>query len=196
MCKKLLFLLTLTFGLSVNVQAQDLKSILSGIANTVVGDKATNETSIIGTWNYVGPDCQFEGDNLLANAGGELAASKVEDKIESVLNKLGINTIQYTFNEDGTCSYKIKNKDVKGTYTFNPEAKTITIKTGKLGVSTTAHVVTLGSNMSFVYNADKLMAALKTITGAASKVNSTASTLNELANNFDGLRLGFELKKQ
>lgn len=194
--KKIACIIALVCAVTVNAGAQDLKSILSGVAKAVVGDKATTATSIVGTWKYVGPACEFESDNLLANAGGEVASAKVEEKLGGVLNKVGINTIQYTFNEDGTCSYSIKNRTTSGTYTFDAEAKTITIKTGKLGISTTASVVTLGSNMSFVYDADKLMSALKTITSAASKVNSTASTLSSLASSFDGMKLGFELEKQ
>ena len=193
--KKLVCIITLICAVSINAGAQDLKSILSGIAKTVVGDKATTATSVIGTWKYVGPACEFNSENLLASAGGEVASAKVEEKLEKILSKVGINTIQYTFNEDGTCSYVIKKKTISGTYTFDAESKTITIKTGKLGISTTAHVVTLGNNMSFVYDADKLMSVLKTITNAASKVNSTASTISSLASSFDGMKLGFELQK-
>ena len=193
--KKLFCVIVLICVASLSAGAQDLKSIITDVAKAVIGDKATTSTSIIGTWKFVAPDCKFEGDNLLTNAGGEVAAVKVEEKLDGVLKKVGINTIQYTFNEDGTCSYTIKKKTTSGTYTFDSEAKTITIRTGKLGVSTTAQVVTVGSNMSFVYNADKLMSVLKTITGAASKVNSTASTINSIACSFDGLLLGFEMEK-
>ena len=66
---------------------------------------------------------------------------------------------------------------------------------GKLGIKTTAYVTVLGSSMSLVYNADKLMSALKMISGSLSGLNSTASTLNTIAKSYDGLRLGFELKK-
>ena len=58
---------------SVHAEAQDLKSILSGVAKAVVGNKATTASSIIGTWTYSGPECQFESENLLAKAGGEMA---------------------------------------------------------------------------------------------------------------------------
>ena len=194
--KKIICIITLMCAVSFNAEAQDLKSILSGIAKNVVGDKATTATSIIGTWKYVGPACEFESKNLLANAGGEVASAKVKEKLEGVLTKVGINSIQYTFNEDGTCSYTIKNKTINGSYTFDADSKTITIKTGKLGISTTAHVVTIGNNMSFVYDANKLMSILKTITSAASKVNSTASTISSLASSFEGMKLGFELQKQ
>ena len=193
--KKVIYLIALFCIVSVNADAQDIQSILSGIAQKVIGDKTTTATSILGTWKYVKPDCQFQGDNLLTNAGGEVAATKVEENLESVMNKAGINNIQFTFSENGKFSYTIKKKKANGTYVFDAEAKTVTMKLDKLNLNVTAHIITLGNNMSFVFNADKLMFVLKTITGAAAKVNSTASTINSLAENFDGLMLGFEMTK-
>ena len=195
MMKKVIFIITLLLAFTFQANAQDLKSILSGIAKNVVGDNVTTATSILGTWTYVKPECQLKGDNILTNAGGEVASAKVEEKLESVMKKVGINNIQFTFEEGGVFSYTIKNRKASGTYVFDAEAKTVTLKLGKLGTTVVANVVTLGSNMSFVFNADKLMSVLKTITGAASKVNSTASTINALAEAYDGLMLGFEMKK-
>ena len=40
------------FAILVNANAQDLKSILTGVAKAVVGDKATTSSSIIGTGRY------------------------------------------------------------------------------------------------------------------------------------------------
>ena len=85
---------------------------------------------------------------------------------------------------------------MEGTYEFDAEAKTVTIKAGKLGIKTTAHIVTLGSNMSFVYDADKILSVVKAITGAASGLNASASTVNKLLEQFNGMMVGFELKKQ
>ena len=194
--KKFVCMIALFCAFSVQADAQDLKSILSGVAKAVVGDKATTANSIIGTWVYVGPDCQLKGDNVLKNIGGEAAGSEVEKYLESIYDKTGLNTIQYTFNEDNTCSYTVKNKTMTGTYEFDAEAKTVTVKAGKLGIKTTAHIVTLGSNMSFVYDADKLLSVVKTITGVASKITSSAQALNTITEKFDGMMLGFELKKQ
>lgn len=194
--KKLVCIIALFCAVSVQADAQNLKDILKGVAKTVVGDKATTETSLIGTWDYVGPDCQLKGDDILKNIGGEAAGEEVEKKMEAIYAKAGLNTIQYTFNEDKTCSYTIKGKKVNGTYEFDAEAKTVTIKAGKLGVKTTAHIVTLGSNMSFVFDADKILSVVKTITGVASKLNSSAATINKLTEQFNGMMIGFELKKQ
>lgn len=182
------------FAILVNANAQDLKSILTGVAKAVVGDKATTSSSIIGTWKYVGPQCQFESENLLAKAGGEVAAKEVEEKMQTVYDRIGMSGCEYTFNEDGTYSYTLKKRTMSGTYTFDDKEKTITMK-GKLGVKTVAHVTVTGNDMSLVFNADKLMLVLKTITGTVSKVNSTAATINSVAGSYDGLMLGFDLKK-
>ena len=194
--KKLICIMALLCAVAVQADAQSLKDILTGVVGQVVGDKVTTETSIIGTWDYVGPDCQLKGDDLLKNIGGDAAGAEVEKKMEPIYAKAGLNTIQYTFNEDKTCSYTIKGKTTKGTYEFDAEAKTITIKTGKLGVKVTANVVTLGSNMSFLFDADKILSVVKTITGATSSLNKTASAANKLLEQFDGMMVGFELKKQ
>ena len=194
--KRIVCMIALFCAISVQADAQGLKDILTGVAKAVVGDKATTAISLIGTWNYVGPDCQLKGDDVLKNIGGEAAGEEVEKKMEPIYEKAGLNTIQYTFNEDKTCSYTIKGKKVEGTYEFDAEAKTVTIKAGKLGVKVTAHIVTLGSNMSFVFDADKILSVVKTITSAASKFNTSVSTINKLTEQFDGMMIGFELKKQ
>lgn len=194
--KKLVCIIALLCAVAVQADAQDLKGILSGVAKAVVGDKATTAASLVGTWDYVGPDCQLKGGDVLTNIGGGAAGEEVEEKVEAIYNKAGLNTIQFTFNEDNTCSYTVKGKKVEGTYEFDADAKTVTIKAGKLGVKVTAHIVTLGSNMSFVFDADKILSVVKTITGVASKINSSAATINALASKFDGMMIGFELKKQ
>ncbi len=178
-----------------DAEAQDLKSVLSGVVKSVVGDKATTESTIIGTWTYVGPECQFESDNLLAKAGGEVAAKEIEEKIQPVYEKVGMDGCQYTFGEDGSYSCTIKSKTSNGTYTFDSDAKTITMKS-KLGIKTVAYVTVIGDSMSLVFNADKLMSVLKTVASTASSINSTASAINSIAESYDGLRLGFELKKE
>ena len=177
-----------------NAGAQDLKSVLSGVLKSVVGDKTTTESSIIGTWTYVGPECRFESDNLLAKAGGEVAAKEVEEKIQAVYEKVGMDGCQYTFSEDGSYSCTIKGKTSSGTYTFDSDAKTVTMK-GKLGIKIVAYVTVTGESMSFVFKADKLMSVLKTVASTASRVNSTASTINSIADSYDGIKGGLRTEE-
>ncbi len=49
---KSIWILLVMCGVSANAGAQDLKSILSGVAKAVVGNKATTASSVIGTWTY------------------------------------------------------------------------------------------------------------------------------------------------
>lgn len=184
--------LMLLFTVS-NVQAQSLGDLLSGIGKTVVGNKATTETSIKGTWKYSGPACLFESDNLLAKAGGSAASTKIENKIAPIVKNY-VNGIVFTFDGNGNYTSKLKTRVTKGTYTFDSKNKTITFKPA-IGKAYIAYVAVTGSEMTLVFNANKLMSVLKTISNSAANTNSTASTINSLLKNYNGMRLGFRLKK-
>lgn len=184
--------LMLLFTVS-NVQAQSLGDLLSGIGKTVVGNKATSETSIKGTWKYSGPACLFESDNLLAKAGGSAASTKIENKIAPIVKNY-VNGIVFTFDGNGNYTSKLKTRVTKGTYTFDSKNKTITFKPA-IGKAYIAYVAVTGSEMTLVFNANKLMSVLKTISNSAANTNSTASTINSLLKSYNGMRLGFRLKK-
>lgn len=175
-------------------QAQSIKDLLGGVVKTVVGDKATTATSIKGTWKYSGPACEFESDNLLSKAGGTAAASKIEAKVAPVLKTLGMTGITYTFDGEGNYTSKLKTRETKGTYTFDTKNKTITFKP-TLGKQYTAYVTTQGQTMTLTFNANKLMTTLQGISNVTSKLSTTTSVLNSVIGSYDGMRLGFELKK-
>ena len=84
------------------VSAQDLKSIFSGVVKSVIGDKLTTAESVVGTWNYSAPECRFESENLLAQAGGEAVSARIEDKVKPIYQKLGLESSVFAFNEEGT----------------------------------------------------------------------------------------------
>ena len=94
MVKKLVCMIALFCTVAVQADAQSLKDILSGVVGQVVGDKATTATSIIGTWNYVSPDCQLKGDDLLKNISGDAAGSEVEKKMGPIYEKAGFAVIR------------------------------------------------------------------------------------------------------
>lgn len=191
---KILLAFALMCTFTGNIQAQSIKDILEGVAKTVVGDKATSATSIKGTWKYNGPACEFESSNLLSKAGGTAAATKIEKKIAPVLKAVGVSGIVYTFDGEGNYTSKIKKRVTKGTYKFDEKEKTITF-TPALGKAYTAYVTTQGSTMTLTFNADKLMATLKSISNATSGLSTTTSILNSVIGSYNGMRLGFELKK-
>lgn len=198
--KLLLFTAAFIFACTVTtMQAQDLKSILGGIVQSAVGDKLTTKQSILGTWKYKAPACEFENkesnNNLLSTATSSVAATTAESTLIKVYDKLGLDQCVFVFNEDGSYSTNLGKIKTKGSYTFNTEEKTITLKT-KLGLTLTAKVAVTGSSMTLMFNADKLISAVKAITGVASNLTQYAKAINSLAEKYDGMMLGFELVKQ
>ena len=196
------FLLTgLILTVSTAVSAQDWKSVLGGVVNKVeeTVSKVNESVSMVGTWKYTAPDCKFESDDLLTKAGGELAAKKVEEQMSNYLSKLGFNeNTVYVFNADSTYTSTVAGRSINGTYSYNKDTKEVTLKT-KIGLKLTAQVSTSvlnGGSMSLLFNADKLMSLAQTVTGAVAGKSATVGTLNTVLSQYDGLLLGFEMKKQ
>ena len=79
--------------LATNVQAQGLKDLLNkgNIEKAVNALTGKNTASMVGTWEFTGSALEFESDNLLQKAGGSLAATAVEKKLDGFLEKVGIN---------------------------------------------------------------------------------------------------------
>ena len=195
------FTAALCFMLTVaaSAQAQDLKSVLSSVASTVTSKltgSSSSSFSLEGTWKYAGQDCQFESDNLLAKAGGAVASSTVESKMEEVLTKLGFDEDCSFVFEDSSYTMTISSKSSSGTYTYDSDSGELKL-TSKLKVSFTCTVsVSSSSKISLLFDADKLMSLAKTIGNVASSTSSTISTVTSLLENYDGLQLGIVLEKQ
>ncbi|MBC8603849.1 DUF4923 family protein [Parabacteroides acidifaciens] len=183
---------------------QSIKDILNSAAvkdavTAVTGGKKLTVENLAGTWTYVNPGIQLEGDNALKNVAASVAASEMEKKLKEYCAKVGIveGAFNYTFNSDSTFTNVLKGKTLKGTYSFNADEKTMELHYGKIGKSKlttmTAHVVLSNDELSLLFDADKLLDFLTKLS-AVSK-NTTLQTLNKLASQYDGMMLGFELKK-
>lgn len=154
-----------------------------------------NQKDIVGTWRYSGANCVFETENLLMKAGGEIAATKVEEKINASLTKLGLtgDQISFTFNADNTYSATIKGRLVQGTYALDVENNKITL-TYLNGLGTiTPQISKTGNTLSLLYDADKLLIFLTSVASVSN--NSTLTTLNALLKSYDGMLIGMELQK-
>ena len=192
--------------LSVSGQAygQSLKDLLNSSAvkdavTSVTGGKKLTVENLAGTWTYTNPAVQLEGDNALKNVAGSVAAGELEKKLKTYCAKVGIveGMFNYVFNSDSTFTNALKKKTLKGTYSINQDEKTVELKYalgGKLKVMTlTAHVVISGDELSLLFNADKLLDFLSKISSISD--NTTLKMVNKLASEYDGMMLGFELKK-
>ena len=169
-------------------------SIINGILKNVIGSGTFSKQELCAhTWKYSKPGCAFTSENLLAKAGGEIAANKVEEKLGEYYSKFGFSgsNTYFTFKTDGTFAAKIDGKSWQGNYTFDEKTHAIQMKGLILSMSGYATKTTNG--ISLLFDQKKLLNLIKTI--GSLKGNSTLSALGTIANNYDGLRVGFEMTK-
>ena len=193
-------------GTTSNNGSKDRGGILGGILGAITqGDAAANilydvigatklsQKDIIGTWNYRGPGVAFTSEKLLAKAGGEVAAAKARQELEAPYQSIGIKSTNtyFTFKDDDTFEGKVDGTPVKGTYEYNPETSEVKLKT--LLLSTTGYLTRNAKGISLLFESKKLLKALQVV--AAISGDSTLGTIGELSKNYDGIRMGFDLKK-
>ena len=184
--------------------AQSLTDLLKNVTdNEAVKNVVENVTGttlpvdVKGTWTYSGTAVKFESDDILKSTAASLAASQVEDKLDQYVAKIGIKagTFSFTFKEDNTFTATVKSKSFNGTYTLSEDYKTISLQFGKtIGLKPfTAAVSATSSQLDLLFQADKLLELLGKLTSSSS--NSTLKTVGTLVNQYDGMKLGLELKK-
>ena len=169
-------------------------SIINGILNNVNGSGTFSKQDLCAhTWKYSKPGCAFTSENLLAKAGGEIAANKVEEKLGEYYSKFGFSgsNTYFTFKTDGTFAAKIDGKSWQGNYTFDEKTHAIQMKGLLLSMSGYATKTTNG--ISLLFDQTKLLNLIKTM--GALKGSSTLSAIGTIANNYDGMRVGFEMTK-
>lgn len=194
-----------TGGTATN-NGSDLGNVLGSILGAVTqGDAVTNilydvigatklsKEDVVGTWSYRGPGVAFTSENLLAKAGGEVAAAKARQDLEKPYQSIGIKSTNtyFTFNADNTFSGKVDGQTISGTYSYNPDNSEVKLQT--LLLSTTGYLTRNAKGISLLFESKKLLTALQVV-GAMSG-NSTLSTVGELSKNYDGIRMGFDLTK-
>lgn len=169
-------------------------SIINGILNNVIGSGTFSKQDLCAhTWKYSKPGCAFTSENLPAKAGGEIAANKVEEKLGEYYSKFGFSgsNTYFTFKTDGTFAAKIDGKSWQGNYTFDEKTHAIQMKGLLLSMSGYATKTTNG--ISLLFDQTKLLNLIKTM--GALKGSSTLSAIGTIANNYDGMRVGFEMTK-
>lgn len=187
---------------TVSANAQSLKELFSNggvksVVESVVDQLDVIPKNIEGNWTFSGSAVKFTGDNMLMNAASELAVGKVEDTLNEYLAKVGIKEglFSYTFNEDGTFSTSFNQAKFPGQYTFSQQEKTLELDYGKneklKGIALKTNVSVGTSTMQLLFNADKLLEFISKITSSVG--DSKLGALTSLLDQYDGMRIGFEL---
>ena len=171
-------------------------SIISGILNNVIGSATFSQADLCAhTWKYSKPGCAFTSENLLAKAGGEIAANKIEEDLSKYYSKFGFSksNTSFTFKTDGTFAAKIDGKSWNGTYTFDEKTHTIQLKGLLLSASGFATRTTNG--ISLLFEQKKLLTLIKTLSKLNLTGSTTMSAVSSIVDNYDGVRIGFEMTK-
>lgn len=169
-------------------------STIGNVISSVISGGKLSQESLYGTWRYDGPGCAFTSENVLARVGGEVAAAKVEEKLAVEYKKLGFSAsnTQLTFKKDGTFAAKINGKSWSGTYTYDPSDASLQLKGLLLNLK--GYAVRNGaSGISVLFESKKVLTLFQTM--AAVSGNSTASVLGDISKNYEGVRVGFDMKK-
>ena len=166
--------------------------MLGNIFSSVIGLDKLTQKSIIKTWKYNGPGVAFTSENLLAKAGGEIAANKIEESLSEHYNKLGMSASNtyIEFKEDGTFAAKIKGKSWNGTYTFSESDGQLQLH--GLLINLNGYLKKETNGISLLFESKKLLTLIQTM--SAFSGSQQASAIGEIAKNYDGVRLGFDLK--
>ena len=171
-------------------------SIISGILNNVIGSATFSQADLCAhIWKYSKPGCAFTSENLLAKAGGEIAASKIEEDLSKYYSKFGFSksNTYFTFKTDGTFAAKIDGKSWNGTYTFDEKTHAIQLKGLLLSASGFATRTTNG--ISLLFEQKKLLTLVKTLSKLNLTGSTTMSAVSSIVDNYDGVRVGFEMTK-
>lgn len=171
-------------------------SIINGILNNVIGSATFSQADLCAhTWKYSKPGCAFTSENLLAKAGGEIAASKIEEDLSKYYSKFGFSksNTYFTFKTDGTFAAKIDGKSWNGTYTFDEKTHAIQLK--GLLLSASGFATRTANGISLLFEQRKLLTLVKTLSKLNLTGSTTMSAVSSIVDNYDGVRIGFEMTK-
>ena len=166
---------------------------LGNILSSVLGLDNVTKADLIGTWKYSQPGCAFTSQDLLAKAGGEVAADQVKQKLATTYQKVGLSSsnTSLTFNQDGTFTAVLGGKQVSGNYTYNESNGQIALQT--LLLSATCYTKKNSNGMGFLFESTKLLTLMQGLSAVSG--NSTLKTVGDLSSKFDGLRMGFDMTR-
>ena len=178
---------------SGSVLGSILGGTLGNVITSVIGAQKVTRENLIGAWRYSGPGAAFTSDQLLAKAGGEVAAAKIKEKALPYFQQLGFSSsnTHITFNEDGTFAASIDGKPMSGQWTFDEQSYKVTLQTLLLSIN--CYAKRNVSGVGLLFEASKLLTIMQTM--AALSGNQTVQTIGDLSKSYDGLRLGFDFTK-
>lgn len=170
-------------------------NLLGRLIGNLTGANTLNDQNIVGNWQYRGIDCVFESQNVLSQIGGEVAASALENKLDTNLQKIGIKpgSCAFTFNSDHTWTGTVAGKTLSGQWALDAQRSQMQM-TYLAGLGTLTPKVALNNGtLSLLFESTKILTLAQGV-GALTK-STAANTLSSLLGNYNGMYVGLQLAK-
>lgn len=176
--------------------SEELGSLLGGLLGDLLNTVTT--VKLPGTWTYYSVATAISSDNTLVTLASSAYKTKLENKLNGYLAKIGIKqgAAKFTFGEDGSFSISNASKTIaSGTYTVDKE-NNVELKFGKLYnyLTLKGKLAATPAGCQMLFNADKFLEFVKKAATVVGKFVST-ETLGTLLADANGLQLGFILTK-
>ena len=179
-----------------SAQSSTASNVLGSLLDGLIGNAVpVTEKSIVGTWAYQSPEVRFESEDFLSKAGGEVAAASIETKLAEVYSKIGMTPGNggFIFNEDKTCTVSLGDRGIKGTYTLNTDTHELQIQAGLLKLN--GKVYFGAGTLAIIFDADKILTVAQGLSALSGNSSGTIATISGALSKYNGLMLGFNLKK-
>lgn len=174
-----------------------LGDMLGGLVNGLLGTDKITADRLVGTWNYTGPAVCFKTQDLLKKAGGSAIATTLESKLAPYYTQFGLDKMQLVVEKDQSFVMTSGKITLKGTITIEEQDVYFNFAAfGKIPMGKMKTYINMGvtsKEMSLMFDVSKLMTILKAVGGATNMKSLT--TITALLDNYDGLAVGFKLKK-
>ena len=166
---------------------------IGNVISSVIGTNKVSQAELIGAWKYSAPGVAFTSEKALANAGGEVVAAQIKEKLQPTYSSLGLSASNttFTFNEDNSFSCNLRGIPLSGSYTYDENSAKITFKTLLLSFNGYAKRNTNG--IAVLFEAKQLLKVLQTISSLTG--NQTIEVISEVSKQYDNVRLGFDVTK-
>lgn len=166
--------------------------IVKGVLKTTVNH--FRSLDLEGTWSYEGAAIQFKSESLLTKAGGKVASSQMEKKLNKQLKQVGFQpgVTTFEFKEGGKFTQTTKGTSMKGTYELDDD-NNITLKYAN-HIPVKAKISGTGDKVSMLFEANGFL-SIVTFVGSHSGI-SVIKSITSLLNSYDGMMVGLELKRK
>lgn len=168
---------------------------LSGLLEGVFTTSKLEVKDLAGVWTVEGSAVQFQSEDFLKKAGGAAAAGVIEGKLDPYYKKLGLTGGVMTVQTDGTFTLQISKATLNGTIKKKGDGNftfTFTLLGQSLAGMTT-YVTKSSDKLNVMFDANKLLSLLQLVSKFSG--SSVVSSATSLLGSYDGLCVGFEMKK-